>query len=73
MVCWCSGVCGFDEFMTLRLINEKFCDLSTQQVERAAGDRSADVGAGQHGSRDCSNGENECDFTIRQSCMLDMK
>ena len=29
-----------------------------------------DVGGG---SRDCSNGENECDFTIRQSSMLDMK
>ena len=29
-----------------------------------------DVGAG---SRDCANGENECDFTIRQSSMLHMK
>ena len=73
MVCGCSVVCGFNEFMRKRLINKKFGDLSTQQIGRAAGDRSADVGAGQHGSRDCSNGENECDFKICQSSMLDMK
>ena len=34
------------------------------------GDGPEHVGAG---SRDCSNGENECDFTIRQSSMLHMQ
>ena len=48
-MCACSGVCGFNEFMRKGLINEKFDDLSTQQIGRAAGDRSADVGAGKHG------------------------
>ena len=34
------------------------------------GDAPEDVIAG---SVECSNGENECDFRIRQSSMLDMK
>ena len=34
------------------------------------GDGVEDVSAG---IRDCSNGENECDFKIRQSTMLHMK
>ena len=35
MVCECSGVCGFNEFMKKRLINERFSDLSKQQIGRA--------------------------------------
>ena len=73
MLSGCSGVCGFNEFMRKRLIKEKFGDLSAQHIGRAAGDRSADVVAGKHGTRDCSNGENEYDFTIIQSSLLDKK
>ena len=67
MACGCSGVCGF---MRKRLINEKFGDLSTQQILTATGDGSADVAAGNGGPGDCANGENECDFKIWQSTML---
>ena len=55
---WCVGVCGFNEFMRQRLINENVGDLSTQQIGiavlrcRCSKEnfyRSSDVGAGTNG------------------------